>query len=55
MSATTVSEEWWNEVVAICKQRGYAEWFYADRDAWLEDREEMTPEQAVNYQVECLL
>jgi hypothetical protein len=53
--STATAEEWWNEVLAICKARGYAEWFYADREAWLEDREEMTPEQAVNYQVECLL
>lgn len=49
------ADEWWDAVVAICKERNYAAWFYADKEAWLEDREEMTPEQAVNYQVECLL
>lgn len=47
-------DEWYAEVVRICRARDYAEWFYADRDAWLEDKEEFTPEQAVNYQVECL-
>lgn len=47
-------EEWFDEVVHICKARGYAEWFYADREAWLEDKEEMTPQQAVDYQRECL-
>lgn len=47
------ADAWYGEVVRICKERGFAEWFYADREAWLEDREEMTPEQAVAYQLEC--
>lgn len=47
-------EEWYAEVVRICQERGYAAWFYADRAAWLEDKEEMSPEQAVSYQIECL-
>lgn len=47
-------EEWYAEVVRICTERGYARWFYADREAWLEDKDEMTPLQAVEYQRECL-
>lgn len=47
-------DEWFDEVARICEERGYAEWFYADREAWLEDKEEMTPLQAVEYQRECL-
>ena len=47
-------DEWWSEVIRICNERGYAEWFSADREAWLELKTEMTPLQAVEYQVECL-
>lgn len=47
-------DEWYAEVIRICKERGYAEWFYADHAAWLEDKAEMTPQQAVSYQLECL-
>lgn len=50
----SISEAWWAEVVRLCKERGYAEWFYADRDAWLEDSDDMTPAEAVDYQLECL-
>ena len=51
---TAKQNEWFAEVIRICKERGYAEWFYADREAWLEDMDEMTPLQAVEYQRECL-
>jgi hypothetical protein len=51
-----IEEAWWEAVVDICFQRKYAQWFYADREAWLEDyRDGMSPNEAVNYQVECLL
>lgn len=47
---------WYEEVVRLCRSRGFARWFYADRSAWLELRtdERMTPQQAVSYQIECL-
>lgn len=51
---TAKQKEWFDEVTRICKERGYAEWFYADRAAWLEDMKEMTPLQAVEYQREYL-
>ena len=47
-------DQWFDEVVRICKERGYANWLYADRAAWLEDKDEMTPLQAVQFQLECL-
>ena len=48
------ADEWFAEVVRICKERDYADWFYADREAWLECKDEMMPLQAVDYQLECL-
>ena len=48
------ADEWFAEAVRICQERGYAVWFYADRGAWLEVKDEMTPLQAVDYQLECL-
>ena len=49
-------EAWLEAVEDICHRRGYAKWFYADREAWLEDyRDGMSPNEAVDYQVECLL
>lgn len=45
---------WYEEVVRICQERGYAKWFYEDRDAWLEDFSEFTPEEAIDYNIECL-
>lgn len=51
---TATQTKWFDEVIRLYKERGYAEWFYADRDAWLEDMDEMTPLQAVEYQLECL-
>lgn len=47
-------DEWYGEVVRISKKRGYAEWFYADRDAWLELKETHTPLEAIDYNYECL-
>lgn len=48
-------DEWYAEVVRISKERGHAEWFYADRDAWLEHYadEKDSPEDAVDYNEEC--
>lgn len=48
-------DEWYDEVVRICKERDYAEWFYADREAWLDyfRDEQPTPEEAIRYQLEC--
>lgn len=47
--------EWYAEVVRICKELDYAEWFYADKDAWLEHYadERDTPQQAIDYNLEC--
>lgn len=51
MSGPTLTDDhWFDEVVRICKERGYSDWFYADRAAWIEDKKEMTPLQAVEYQ-----
>lgn len=49
-------DEWYAEVVRISRDRDYGEWFYADREAWLELSAEMTPREAVDYNVgECAL
>lgn len=53
VTKASINDEWWAEVVRICKANGYAEWFYADRDAWLESSDGMTPQEAVDYQLEC--
>jgi hypothetical protein len=47
-------DSWYVEVIRICKEREYAEWFYADREAWLELKSDHTPLQAVDYNYECL-
>lgn len=48
-------EEWYAEVVRLCKAQGLPEWFYADRDAWLEHfaDEQDAPQDAIDYNVEC--
>lgn len=52
--AGITAEEWYAEVVRICREMSYPEWFYQDRLAWLEDyRDGMTPFEAVSYQLEC--
>ena len=28
---------WWMLVVGECKRRGFAKWFYADRETWIEE------------------
>lgn len=57
MSRPLTQDEWYAEVVRISKERGYAEWFYADRDAWLEhySDERDTPTEAVDYNLGCLI
>lgn len=47
-------EEWYAEVVRICRERGYSNWFYADREAWLELKSDHSPTQAVDYNYQCL-
>lgn len=48
-------DQWYAEVVRLCKEQGLPEWFYADKDAWLEHYadEHDTPQQAIDYNVEC--
>ena len=47
-------DQWYAEVLRICKEREYSEWFYADREAWLDLSNNHTPLQAVDYNYECL-
>lgn len=48
-------EEWYAEVIRLCKEQELPEWFYADKDAWLEHYtdDDDTPQQAIDYNVEC--
>ena len=49
------ADEWYRKVVAECKRRGYAEWFYCDRDAWLYHwREGDSPEGAIYVNLESM-
>ncbi len=46
-------DQWYAEVVRICQEMSYPKWFYSDRAAWLECSGDMTPFEAVKYQLEC--
>ena len=48
-------DRWWASVVAECKRRNYAPWFYADRAAWMELYETHSPNQAICENVESML
>ena len=53
--ANSSAATWYANVVRICKEKGFDEWFYCDQSAWLEHYAEgMTPGEAIQLNYEYL-
>ena len=50
------ADAWYEDVVKICRGRGFAAWFYSDKSAWIDTHfPSQTPEEAVDENVSACM